>query len=138
MGLFDRIREAKNKAKELAEKASLKLVGKFDSKLIETLEEAEEFSKEQDSPGTKISDKSLGRRSWAEKGIWADTIPSNPAEPWVVAIRYLKEDRKLQVRFASGKVCTYINIPMATAIRMFSCNSPGHFVHEELAPMGYE
>lgn len=138
MGLFDRIREAKKKAQELAEKAALKAVEKFSPKLGEVREEAEEFSKEQDSPGDKIADKSLGKRTWAEQGIWADTIPSNPAKPWVEAIRYLKDERKLQVRFSSGKICTYKNIPIATAMRMFSCNSPGQFVHQELAPMGYE
>lgn len=82
--------------------------------------------------GYKVRDKEIGRKDWVLQGFWADVDSS-----WVLRIRYIDEDKFLDVQFDSGAICRYEGIQLETALKMFNAPSLGKFVHQYLKPLPY-
>lgn len=64
---------------------------------------------------------------WVHSGTWLHTASSN-----VEAIRYLYDDKILEVEFKNGSYYQYYNVPPETARGMYSTDSPGRFVWRQL------
>jgi hypothetical protein len=73
-----------------------------------------------DSEGDFVDD-------WVHSGTWLHTASSN-----VEAIRYLYDDKILEVEFKNGSYYQYFDVPPDVARGMYLTDSPGRFVWRQL------